>query len=512
MKALLFGLVLAMAAPAAAQDFRGSIAGSTVDSSGAVVPGVTILVTNKDTGVSQEAVTNGDGRYQVGYLNPGVYSVTAELSGFKKIVRADNTVRVGDVTRVDITMEPGGVEETVTVTAETPIINSTTGISGTTVSAKQIEALPLGDGTAYMLTRLAPGIMDSSDLHFARPADNGNLGGIMTNGVQGGNEFSIDGAPNLSNARGVGFSPPSDAIAEFKVQTNAFDAQSGHTAGAVVNLALKSGTNAIHGSGAYFNRDGHRTATPLLTERAGGSKPTREYNRFAGTIGGKIVKDRTFFMDAYEHLRDVQPEPASYTVPTDKMRRGDLSELPTAIFDPATASGTTGARTAFAHNQIPANRINAVAAAYAALYPAPNRSGTESNYFTNQLRPYDYNAWMGRIDHNFTSATRVFATAYFNKRQEDRYNWAQDATNATDNGVINGFAVTQGFDYRTNTGLNAGYTSTLSPNLLLDARASFTRFGEYRDPAQTFDPASLGFSSAAVSLMNGYTYLPLMTF
>src|SRR5262249_42250076 len=230
--------------------------------------------------------------------------------------------------------------ETVTVSGAPPLLNSTTGISGTTVDSAQIAQLPLGDGTAYMLTRLAPGIMDSSDLHFARPADNGNLGGIVSNGVQGGNEFTIDGAPNLSNARGVGFSPPSDAISEFKVQTNAFDAQSGHTAGAVVNLALKSGTNSVHGAGSYFNRDGSRTATPLLTERAGGLKPTREYNRFTGTVGGSIARDKTFFMGSFEHLRDVQPEPASYTVPTDKMRRGDLSEFGTQIFDPLTASGT----------------------------------------------------------------------------------------------------------------------------------------------------------------------------
>src|SRR5206468_12394345 len=145
----------------------------------------------------------------------------------------------------------------------------------------------------------------SAGPQFARPADNGNLAGIVANGTQGGNEFSIDGAPNPSNAKGVGFSPPSDAIAEFKVETNAFDAQSGHTAGAVVNLAIKSGTNALHGAGAYFNRDGSRTATPLLTERAGGTKPTREYNRLTGTAGGPIVKNRTFFLVSTEHLRDV---------------------------------------------------------------------------------------------------------------------------------------------------------------------------------------------------------------
>src|SRR6185295_17269225 len=391
-------------------------------------------------------------------------------------------------------------------------LNTTTGVTGTTISSKQIEQLPLGDGTAYMLTRLAPGIMDSSDLHFARPADNGNLAGIVANGVQGGNEFTIDGAPNLSNARGVGFSPPSDAISEFKVQTNAFDAQSGHTAGAVVNLALKSGTNAVRGAGSYFNRDGSRTATPLLTERAGGEKPTREYNRYTGTVGGPIIRDKTFFMGSFEHLRDVQPEPATYTVPTDRMRRGDLSEFSNQIFDPLTASGTNGTRTAFPGNVIPANRISAVAAAYAAFYPAPNRSTTESNYFTNQLRPYDYNAWMARVDHNFSSASRIFATTYYNKRREDRYNWAQDASNATDGGVINGFAITKGFDYRSNFGLNGGHTVTVSNALLLDTRVSYTRFGEFRDPAATFDPATLGFSSAAIQLMNGYQYLPLFTF
>ena len=119
------------------------------------------------------------------------------------------------------------MNEVVSVVSESPLLNTTTGVSGITIDAKQIAQLPLGDGTAYMLTRLAPGIMDTSDLHFARPMDNGNLAGIVSNGVQGGNEFTIDGTFNMSNARGTGFSPPSDAIASFKVQTNAFDAQVG---------------------------------------------------------------------------------------------------------------------------------------------------------------------------------------------------------------------------------------------------------------------------------------------
>jgi len=503
-------IVLGTGAIAGAQDFRGTIEGTVTDSTGGVLPGVTVTVTNTATSVEQHVVTDEAGRYRVLYLNPGSYTVAAEISGFKRFVRLDNEVRVAEVTRVDVTLATGGVTETVSVTAERSLLNTSSGVSGTTVESKQIAELPLGDGTAYMLTRLAPGIMDTSDLHFARPADNGNLAGIVANGTQGGNEFTIDGSPNMSNARGVGFSPPSDAISQFKVQTSAFDAQTGHTAGALVNLAVKSGTNDVHLASSYFNRSDARAATPLLTERNNGTKPTREYNRYTATLSGPVLRNRTFFMGSFEHLRDVQPEPVTYTVPTELMRQGDFSEFSTLIYDPSTISG--GVRSPFANNQIPTNRIDRVAAAYAALYPLPNRPGTNANYFTNQLRPYDYNAGMGRIDHNFSSANRVFGTVYWNKRQEDRYNWAQDAANATDGGVINNFAVTKGFDYRSNTGVTTGYTSVLSSTTLLDVRGSWSRFGEYRDPSQTFDPSSLGFAPSALRAIGDFKYLPLMTF
>ncbi len=495
---------------ATAQDSRGVILGTLTDATGGLLPGVNVTVTNEGTNVSANLVTDAKGAYQARNLNSGIYSVTAKLDGFKTAMRRGIEVRVGDVIGIDLSLSTGGISEVVVVTAEAPILDTLSAVTGTTVDSKQIAELPLGDGTAYMLTRLAPGIMDNSDLHFSRPADNGNLAGIVANGVQGGNEFSIDGAPNMSNARGVGFSPPSDTISEFKVQTNAFDAQSGHTAGAVVNLALKSGENRFKGAFSYFNRDASRAETPLLTERAGGTKPTRTYNRFTGMLSGPIFKDRTFFMIGGEHLRDVQPEPANYTVPTAKMRAGDFSEFTNLVYDPFTVT-STGTRSPFPGNVIPGSRINPVAAAYASYYPLPNRPGTVANYFTNQLRPYDYNAVIGRIDHNISDEKKLFLTGYFNKRQEDRYNWAAGASNATGDGEINGFAVTQGFDYRSNTGGTLGYTQQFSSTLLLDVRAAWSRFGEYRDPAQSFDPAKLGFSSTALQLMSGYQYLPFMT-
>jgi hypothetical protein len=515
----LLGLTLAL--PAIAQDFRGGITGRVTDSSGGVLPGVTITAINVDTNSTAVVVTDAKGFYQILHLNSGPYTIEAKLEGFKPVLRKGITVHVGDSIKLDVSLQPGGMEEVMVVTAAAPLLDTTSGVTGKVIDAKQIEQLPLGDGTAYMLTRLAPGLADSSDLHFSRPMDNGNLAGITTNGAQGGNEFTLDGAPNRvspnntgpgNNSGVVGFSPPSDAIAEYKVQTNAFDAQSGHTAGATVNLALKSGTNDIKGTAAYFNRSDSRAATPLLSERAGAPKPTRQYDRMLASLAGPIIHDKTFFMVAVEHLKDVQPESSTYTVPTEKMRRGDLSEFSSLIYDPLTATGSTNTRKAFTGNLIPDQRINAVARNFLALYPLPNRPGTTANYFTNQLRPYDYNAFVTRLDHTLNDSNRLFLTGYWNKRREDRYNWALGASNATGNGEINGFLVTSGFDYRSNTGATLGYTSLMGGKLALDVRGAWSKFGEWRDNADTFDPASLGFSSTAVQLMQGYKYLPFITF
>src|SRR5262245_33269997 len=151
-------LILAAAAtPLVAQEFRGSIAGAVTDNSGAVLPGVSVTVANLATKVSQTVVTDQKGLFTVLYLNPGSYSVTIELQGFKKVVRTGYDVRVGEATRVDVALEPGGVAESVQVTAESPLLNTTSPVTGTTIDSKQIAQLPLGDGTAYMLTRLAPG-------------------------------------------------------------------------------------------------------------------------------------------------------------------------------------------------------------------------------------------------------------------------------------------------------------------------------------------------------------------
>jgi hypothetical protein len=379
---------------AASQDFRGGVTGTVTDKTGGVLPGVTISVTNTDTGVSQTTITNAEGLYQVFYLNAGPYSVTAELQGFKKVVRAANDVRVGDVLRVDLTMETGTLEETVTVTADAPMLNSTTGISGTSVTSKQIEQLPLGDGTAYMLTRLAPGIMDSSDLHFARPADNGNRRSSQRRA----------GRQRVHDRRRA------EPVERARRRLLAALGRDRRVQGADQRVrrvrphrgAVESRAQERHQCcarrGLVLNRDGSRTATPP-DRGAGGEKPTREHNRYTGTVAARSSATRRS-SGSFGTCATCSPSrpPSGAT----EMRRGDLSEFGTAIYDPLTATGTNGARTASQATDS-GQPISPVAAAYAAFYPAPNRSTTESNYFTNQ-RPHDHNARMASIT---TSARRA---------------------------------------------------------------------------------------------------------
>src|SRR5688572_24452464 len=278
-----------LAGVASAQDFRGAIAGRITDESGGVLPGVSVTVSNKDTNVSNNTVTNDSGSYSLSYLTPGRYSVTAELQGFKKVVRDNLDVRLGDRLEVDFKLEVGRMEETVTVAAETPLLETRTGSAGQVIDEKQIALMPLSDGNPFVLARLAPGIAYTGDLKFSRPFDNAGTSAITADGAPGGNEFTLDGSPNMTRGRRVAFVPPAGAVQEFKVETATFDAQQGHTAGANVNGTRKSGTNRLKGEAHYHYRDEALSGNDFFLDRAGVPKDTLEYKRYGFTAGGPAL-------------------------------------------------------------------------------------------------------------------------------------------------------------------------------------------------------------------------------
>src|SRR5438046_2067522 len=210
-------LALAVASSAAGQEFRGAITGRVSDKSGGVLPGVTVTATNVATNVSSTTVTTGEGLFTIPYLTAGTYTVAAELSGFKKSLREGIDVRVGDRLVLDLSLEVGQLEETVLVTAQSPLLEMGSASAGQVIDEKRISMMPLSDGNPFVLSRLVPGVAFTGDLKFSRPFDNAGTSSITADGSSGGNEFTLDGSPNMTSGRRVAFVPPAGAVQQFKV-------------------------------------------------------------------------------------------------------------------------------------------------------------------------------------------------------------------------------------------------------------------------------------------------------
>jgi hypothetical protein len=503
-------LVLVVAPCATAQETRGTISGTVSDGSGGALPGVTVTATNKGTNQPTSAVTNERGAFSLSFLQPGTYAVTAELSGFKRVLRDKVEVRINDRIGIDLTMEIGGLEETVNVTAETPILETRSGSQGQVIDEKRISLLPLSDGNPFVLTRLATGIAYTGDLKFSRPFDNGGTSSVVADGAPGANEFTMDGSPNMASGGRVAFVPPSDAVQEFKVESATFDAQQGHTAGATVNVAIKSGTNSFKGTGYGFIRNEKLSTNEYFLEKAGSPKSPMDYFRWGGTLGGPVRKDKTFFFGVFERLDDKFPEVGQYTVPTAAQRAGDFSALLSQgiiIYDPATAVLLPNGRVErqpFAGNVIPANRLNQIALNYLKYYPTPNQAGDaqgRNNYLSENPRTDDFYATTFRVDHQLTQNQRVFVRYNRNDRREARSAWT---------GNVNGTTPTGNFLYRINDQVTLDHVWTISAGTLLNLRGGWARFKEpnIRQHEGVVDPASLGWANSVTSLFGGAKYMP----
>lgn len=471
-RANLFGALamvfLLMATGVFGQEYRGTITGIVTDANGAVVPGANVTIQNVETNITSSTKTKDDGAYSFPLLLPGTYKVTATAENFKTTVRENIQVNIDARLSVDFQLEIGASAE-VSVVADDEIIERGSVTTGSIITERQITELPLSEGAAYNLATQAPGVSYTGNPQFTGPTANGNLAAIRTNGAAG-NQISLDGSPNLGFDGGVAYTPPADALAQFKIQTNAFDAQSGFTAGSTVNVAIKSGSNDFHGSVYYFNRPEQLTANNFFANRASVERAPRAYYRAGGQINGPLYflnfgeggpsiyngKDRTFFMFSYEKQLDERAEPETFTVPTMAMRTGNFSELlggqltyvvpanqpnncagppgtvvqltnrdgspqrAGQIYNPLSGlsvsrcnplTGTVQTnieRLPFAGNIIPPGQLNQAALAFARLFPEPNQSGVVDNYFSNQSLSRPYDSYLTRIDHNFNASHRMY--------------------------------------------------------------------------------------------------------
>ena len=321
-RVLVILLCLVCCSMAVGQSTGGRILGRVSDPSGAVIAGVKITLTNEATGVSRTGETNSDGDYVFVEVQPGSYQLEFERAGFKKNVRKALTVEVNQVLTMNSTLQVGEARETVEVTSEAPLVDTTSTQLGAVVNDRAVVQLPLNARDTYQLLQLQPGVQSQvgSDLFYGSD----RAGVVSVNGGRGrSNNFSVNGGD--SNDQFVNLpavQPSPDSIQEFRVLTNTFDAEYGRNSGAVVNVVTKSGTNTFHGNVYEFFRNKSLNARNFFEQ----DKSDFKQNQFGGTFGGPIKKDRTFFFTSYEGRRVRRGIPSdAVAVPDDAARAGDFS-------------------------------------------------------------------------------------------------------------------------------------------------------------------------------------------
>lgn len=502
-----------------AQDTRGQIIGRVEDASGAPVPGAAVRGVHVETNLASTAVTNNSGDYVLPFLIPGTYSVTVSKDGFRRFEQRGIDVQVDDKTAINVKLQVGSAAESVTIAADAPLIDTSDASMSITVDSKSIQELPLKDGNPLMLAELSPGVMNLATGGMTRPFDNGNSSAMAVNGTRSGtNEYKIDGAPNTGGGSGnVAYIPPPGVVSEVRVQTNPFDASSGFSTGASLNVSLKSGTNRIHGNLYSFLQN--PVANAFFSNAAGLPKDDYRQLRWGANANGPALiphllngKNRTFWLYGYEGIRDSLPRPqdgGTYTVPAAAQKQGDFSALLALgskyqIYDPATTAPVTGghfSRTPFPGNIIPASRIHSAATnILTRFFPAANLPGTvdgTNNYVFPLVERNKFQSHVFRVDHALSDKNRLFVRGTYNNRHQDLER------------RFNGGA---GYSYfRNNRGAGIDDVHVFSSTFLLNTRYNYTRYTQ-QTVAYTagIDLAALGFSKKFVDQINAHDSLGLM--
>ncbi|MBM3727450.1 MAG: hypothetical protein FJW40_18760 [Acidobacteria bacterium] len=491
-----------------AQDYRATILGQVTDPARAAVPGASVRVTKTDTGVSRETVTNSDGYYTITALDPGAYSVHVEAQGFRAVNRTNIILRTADKLNLAITLEIGQIAQEITVVGQQELINTATASRGLVIDPVAVTEIPLNGRQSYMLMNLVPGVrftqrqFGSAGFSGTRAWDvNGAF--TMNGGRTGTNQFLLNGAP-ISTDGTFNLAPNVEAIQEFKVMVNTYDAQFGRSGGGHVNTTLKAGTNDWHGSLFDFWRNRILDANARQNNAAGSQRGYRNQHQYGGIIGGPIRKNRDFVFFSFEGWQERTPFPVVSTVPPAAMRDGQrFTDFGVRVFDPLTSrlctaerpcpiQGVNGVieRQPFPGNVLPASRIHPVGRAYLALYPTENFRGPNP-LNQNFLRPdqvgrYRYEQPMARYDRVLNDNNRLNVVFTFQDGSEFRDSNGFPAPAQTGNmpGTV-----------RRDRNLIVNWQRVFSPTMLLTVQGSFNRFSQnfpdVSDPNFTWDKVGI---------------------
>ncbi len=426
------------------------VSGRVTDTSQSVVPNVTVELTNRETQVQLPTVTNAEGIFLFPSIPPGDYDVTASIAGFATTRIDSVTVEVGQAKTLNITLTPGSARESVTVTDTAPLLTMDRADRGTVVENQFVTSIPLLTRNPLLLVTITAGAIGSSPPGSAIPSGDNTVSENNTNSfsINGGrtrsNEILIDGAADTGAYNNQASAIPQvDAVQEFKIYTNPYDAELGHTGGGIISFTIKSGANDFHGSLHEFLQNAILDANGFNANKASTPRGQLQKNQFGFALGGPVTiprlyhgKNRTFYFFAYEGLRQNSFSSFTGTVPTSAEKQGDFSQTFNSngalqvIYDPHTTrpdptapTGTTRyIRSPFPDNKIPANEINSIATNLLQYFPAPNQKGIglsdTNNYFSPAPSTLDDDRIDARIDHSvLEQAIRICARRLLRQSQ-----------------------------------------------------------------------------------------------
>jgi len=487
--------VLLQAPAADAQTITGTITGVVKDSSGGVLPGATMTMTQLQTNRQEVAVTDVEGRYRSLPLPLGTYRVEASLSGFKSALQSGVMLTLDEVARVDFVLELGTVQEAVEVVAQAPLVEANSSTLSKLVDNRRIAELPLNTRNVYSLIFLTPGVAGTI----------GNAYGDLRYTINGARPRSsdtlVDGVtatfPTVTGGVGISVFPSVDAIQEFKVLGATYPAEFGRSLGSVVNVVYKSGSNQLHGSGYEFVRDSKFDARNFFQKQRGEKLSDFSRHQFGGALGGPIQPDKMFFLGSFEGLRESAFASSTLTVPTELERQGDFSRSFAAngqlirIFNPFTTRANPAGgfiRDQFPDNKIPRELWDPVALNVLRYYPKPNQPGDpitgRNNYVATGSADLNTNNTDVRVDRNFRTNGRGFM------RYSHRF-----VETAPLQAFPDELAIAEGRVIEENRVHNfvAEYNQTLNRSTLLTTRLGFARtLFVFNNQGLGFLPSQLG--------------------
>jgi hypothetical protein len=467
------------AASLEAQVLYGSLVGNVTDESGAAVPGATVTVTHKETGASREAVADSTGAYRFANLQSGTYTVTVKLEGFRQFTRSDIPVTLNNVTRADAALQVGQLTESVTVTGERPLLQTDRAEVRSELKAVELTNLPVALNRNYQyMFRTLPGFTPPAEAHSV-PSNPSRALVFNVNGAsRSSNNIRIDGVSttNVWLPHVAAYVPALESLEAVNVVTNSFDAEQGLAGGSAINVQIKSGTNDLHGSGFEYHSNDALRSNNYFAKLNNTPKGDWTYNQFGGTLGGPILRNKLFYFGSYEGTRDEQALTRTLSVPTAAVRAGNLAVSALPIYDPLTGAANGSGRTAFAGNQIPADRIDPTAKKLLGLLPMPNLRNPDgtipetNNYFVAAPFVLNRHTLDTKVNLNATQKLNFFGRfSVLDFYTENGTNFGKELQGnplgSSNPGVGDG-----------NTyNFSVGSTYMLSSNMVMDAHVGFVR-------------------------------------